>query len=67
MAPPVWASRLCGRVGIPVGVDVPAVVVGGRTLTAANIDPRWVGFDLGGAPEPTFFAKKPAVRPAARA
>jgi polyphosphate glucokinase len=30
----------------PVGVGVPCVVVEGVTLTAANIDKGWVGFDL---------------------
>ena len=30
----------------PVGVGVPCVVVDGVTLTAANIDKGWVGFDL---------------------
>jgi polyphosphate glucokinase len=29
----------------PVGVGVPCVVIGGVTLTAANIDPSWVGFE----------------------
>lgn len=32
--------------GAPVGVGVPCVVVDGVTLTAANIDKGWVGFDL---------------------
>ena len=29
----------------PVGVGLPAAVVGGRTMTAANIDESWVGTD----------------------
>jgi polyphosphate glucokinase len=33
-------------VDAPVGVGVPCVVVDGVTLTAANIDKSWVGFDL---------------------
>jgi polyphosphate glucokinase len=33
-------------VNAPVGVGVPCVVVDGVTLTAANIDKAWVGFDL---------------------
>jgi polyphosphate glucokinase len=38
-------SRSEGATG-PVGVDVPAVVQHGVTLTAANIDAGWIGFDL---------------------
>jgi polyphosphate glucokinase len=33
----------------PVGVGVPAVVVGGRSLTAANIDAAWIGADAAAA------------------
>src|SRR6476646_9896177 len=29
----------------PIGVTVPAVVVGGVVRTAANIDPSWIGTD----------------------
>lgn len=29
----------------PVGICVPSVVVDGRTLTAANVSPRWIGLD----------------------
>src|SRR5690606_37384718 len=29
----------------PVGICVPSVVVGGRTLTAANVSGRWIGLD----------------------
>ena len=39
-------ESLVGVAGLPVGVDVPSVVVNGVTRTAANIDPGWVGFDL---------------------
>ncbi len=28
----------------PVGVGIPAAIRGGTTLTAANIDPAWIGF-----------------------
>jgi polyphosphate glucokinase len=28
----------------PVGVGIPAAIRGGATLTAANIDPAWIGF-----------------------
>jgi polyphosphate glucokinase len=28
----------------PVGVGIPAAIRGGSTLTAANIDPAWIGF-----------------------
>jgi len=31
----------------PVGVTIPGVVSGGVVRTAANIDPSWVGFDVG--------------------
>lgn len=31
--------------GVPVGVCVPSVVKGGRTLTAANIAEKWVGLE----------------------
>ena len=36
----------------PVGVGVPCVVIDGVTLTAANIDKTWVGFDLESALRP---------------
>jgi polyphosphate glucokinase len=29
----------------PVGVGIPSVIIGGVSLTAANIDPGWEGFD----------------------
>jgi polyphosphate glucokinase len=32
--------------GLPIGVDMPSVVIDGVTRTAANIDPGWIGFDL---------------------
>jgi polyphosphate glucokinase len=45
-------TRLVRRVGTavkdtsaPVGVGVPCVVIGGVTLTAANIDAGWVGYE----------------------
>jgi polyphosphate glucokinase len=38
----------------PVGVGVPCVVVEGVTLTAANIDKAWVGFDLETALRPVL-------------
>jgi polyphosphate glucokinase len=38
----------------PVGVGVPCVVVDGVTLTAANIDKAWVGFDLETALRPVL-------------
>lgn len=31
--------------GSPVGVDFPAIVVDGVTLSAANVDPGWIGAD----------------------
>ena len=31
--------------GMPVGVCFPAVVRGGRTMSAANVSPRWIGLD----------------------
>jgi polyphosphate glucokinase len=30
--------------GFPVGVGIPAAIRGGCTVTAANIDPAWIGF-----------------------
>lgn len=33
-----------GRQGLPVGVAFPAVVIDGRTMTAANIDQGWVEY-----------------------
>jgi polyphosphate glucokinase len=38
----------------PVGVGVPCVVIDGVTLTAANIDSAWVGFDLEAALRPVL-------------
>jgi polyphosphate glucokinase len=38
----------------PVGVGVPCVVIDGVTLTAANIDKQWVGFDLEAALRPAL-------------
>jgi polyphosphate glucokinase len=35
-----------GRSGLPVGVDVPSVVIDGVTKTAANIDEGWIDFDF---------------------
>jgi polyphosphate glucokinase len=32
--------------GLPIGVDMPSVVIDGVTRTAANIDAGWIGFDL---------------------
>jgi polyphosphate glucokinase len=49
-------ERVCqmGNVGpdVPVGVGIPAVTIGGVTVTAANIDPSWIGF----AAEPALAA-----------
>jgi polyphosphate glucokinase len=48
-------ARLVKRAGAgldpttPVGVGVPSVVIDGVTLTAANVDPAWIGFDAGTA------------------
>ena len=44
----------------PVGVGVPCVVVDGVTLTAANIDKGWVGFDLETALRPVL--RRPVLR-----
>jgi polyphosphate glucokinase len=33
---------------LPIGVDMPSVVINGVTRTAANIDAGWIGFDLAG-------------------
>jgi len=30
----------------PIGVGVPGVTIGGHVLTAANIDPGWIGFPI---------------------
>jgi len=30
----------------PVGIGLPGVAIGGRLLTAANIDPAWVGYPI---------------------
>jgi polyphosphate glucokinase len=35
-------------VKVPVGIGMPSVVIEGVTKTAANIDPAWVDYDLGG-------------------
>jgi polyphosphate glucokinase len=35
-----------GRRELPIGVDVPSVVIDGVTKTAANIDEGWIDFDL---------------------
>lgn len=32
--------------GVPVGVGLPGVAMGGRLLTAANIDPAWVDYPV---------------------
>lgn len=48
-----------GRTAGAVGITFPGVVKNGRVVTAANMDPAWVGFDAG-----TFFTAKlgrPAV------
>jgi polyphosphate glucokinase len=45
--------------GRPVGITFPGVVKSGRIVTAANMDPAWIGFDAA-----TFFSAKlgrPAV------
>jgi polyphosphate glucokinase len=41
---------LLDRIGVPgpVGLTLPAVVAGGITRTAANIDKRWIGVDAAG-------------------
>lgn len=31
----------------PIGVGYPGVVIGGRTMTAANLHPDWIGLDAG--------------------
>lgn len=39
-------DRLGGsRQGIPIGVCFPAVVIKGRTLSAANVSKRWIGLE----------------------
>lgn len=35
--------------GLPVGVGIPGVVIDGVVMSAANIDPEWIGFDVGRA------------------
>jgi polyphosphate glucokinase len=47
------ASVAAGR-SVSVGVGVPCVVINGVTLTAANIDKSWVGFDLEAALRPVL-------------
>lgn len=37
-----WPAR--DAAAFPVGVGIPAAIRGGTTLTAANIDPAWLGF-----------------------
>lgn len=39
--------------GGPVGITFPGVVKNGRIITAANMDPAWIGFDAA-----TFFSAK---------
>lgn len=39
------ATRCGGHLDRPVGICLPAVVRGGVTQSAANIDPRWIGSD----------------------
>lgn len=42
-----------GTTGGPVGITFPGVVKSGRIITAANMDPAWIGFDAA-----TFFSAK---------
>lgn len=42
-----------GATGGPVGITFPGVVKSGRIITAANMDPAWIGFDAA-----TFFSAK---------
>jgi polyphosphate glucokinase len=42
-----------GEIGGPLGITFPGVVKSGRVITAANMDPAWVGFDAA-----TFFTAK---------
>lgn len=37
-------ERAIGRTDVPIGVDFPAVILDGRTMSAANVDPGWVGY-----------------------
>lgn len=37
-------ERGLGRTDLPIGVDFPAVVIDGRTMSAANVDPGWVQY-----------------------
>ncbi|HEY8868782.1 MAG TPA: ROK family protein [Candidatus Limnocylindrales bacterium] len=37
------AAALPAETSVPVGVDLPCVVIDGVTRTAANIDPAWIG------------------------
>jgi polyphosphate glucokinase len=41
-------STAVKNTGAPVGVGIPSVVIGGVSLTAANIDKGWEGFDADG-------------------
>jgi polyphosphate glucokinase len=36
--------RAASSVPFPVGVGIPSAIRGGETVTAANIDPAWIGF-----------------------
>jgi len=31
--------------GVPVGVCFPAIVIGGKTMSAANVSKKWIGFE----------------------
>jgi polyphosphate glucokinase len=42
-----------GQTSGPVGITFPGVVKSGRVVTAANMDPAWIGFDAA-----TFFTAK---------
>src|SRR5436190_20832239 len=57
----VRAVRETGLIGgrnkivrLPVGVGMPAVILDGVTMTAANIDEGWVEFDLRARLRPAF-------------
>lgn len=44
------AELLTGRdEALPIGIGFPAVVIGGVTRTAANVDPGWIGVDAAAA------------------
>lgn len=38
-------ERAVGVTGVPVGVDIPSVVIDGVAKTAANVDQGWIDFD----------------------